>query len=110
MTMQADLFAQPARASVPLARRSDPGTSKAAAESAQQLAQRHQGLILACLREHGALGKDGIGARTALTGVQVCRRLVELERLGLVRQTGKTVASTAGRQEREWEACGGKRD
>lgn len=102
--MQADLFHRPARASVPVARRADPGTSHAAAKSAVDLAKAHHGVILACLKAHGPLGKDGIAARTRLDGVQVCRRLVELERAGLAQQTGRTVASTAGRQEREWSA------
>ena len=86
----------------PMARRRDPITSHQAAEQAKELRQRHHGLILAALREHGALGKDGIGARTSLTGVQVCRRLDELHALGLIALTGKTVLSTAGRAEREW--------
>lgn len=90
---------------VPRARRSDPVTSHQAADSAKELRQRHHKLILAALREHGALGKDGIGARTSLTGVQVCRRLDELHDLKLIRLTGKTVLSTAGRNEREWEAA-----
>ena len=86
----------------PRARRRDPSTSHQAAASAKELRQRHHGLILAALREHGALGKDGIGARTSLTGVQVCRRLDELHAMGLILLTGKTVLSTAGRNEREW--------
>lgn len=88
----------------PAARRRDPATSHLAAEQAKELRQRHHGLILAALREHGALGKDGIGARTSLTGVQVCRRLDELHEMGLIALTGKTVMSTAGRAEREWRA------
>jgi len=30
--------------------------------------------------------------------------MAELERMGLVKLTGETVASTSGRQEREWMA------
>lgn len=88
----------------PMARNSDPSTSHQAAASAADLQQRHHDLIVRCLRPHGALGKDGIAARTRLDGVAVCRRLVELQRLGRVRPTGKCVQSTAGRAEREWEA------
>lgn len=88
----------------PLARNSDPTTSHAAADQARELQARHHRIILACLREHGPLGKDGIAARTLLTGVQVCRRLAELDGLGIAKPTGKTVKSTAGRLEREWWA------
>jgi hypothetical protein len=86
----------------PAARRSDPETSKAAAAEAKGLQGEHCRLILACLEQHGALGKDGIAARTRLSGVAVARRTVELQRAGKIVWTGKTVSSTAGRQEREW--------
>ena len=88
----------------PMARRSDPVTSHLAAASAKELAAAHQRIILACLEAHGALGKDGIASRTQLTGHAVGKRLCELERMGLIRTTGKTVISTAGRQEREWRS------
>ena len=97
MMPQLTLFDAP-----PAARQSDPPTSHAAAAEAHEVRSRHHGLILDCLRTHGPLGKDGIAARTKLTGVAVARRTVELERSGLIRATGRTVPSTAGRQEREW--------
>lgn len=86
----------------PLARRTDPHTSHAAAHQAKALAADHQRAILACLEAHGPLGKDGIGARTMLTGHAVGKRLPELQRLGLVQPTGRTVPSESGRAEREW--------
>lgn len=86
---------------VPRARWSDPSTSHAAAASAKDLASQHHILILGALRR-GPAGKDRIAVITKLTGVQVCRRLGELERSRAIRPTGKTVTSTAGRQEREW--------
>jgi predicted ArsR family transcriptional regulator len=88
----------------PRARSSDPQTSKQAASQAVALQADHCALILACLKRSGPLGKDGLAARTRLDGVQTCRRLTELERAGLIRWTGRTVKSTAGRNEREWEA------
>lgn len=91
---------------LPAARHSDPATSKAAAIAAEGLQARHHALILECLRKHGPLGKDGIAARTRLDGTQVARRTVELQRLGLIEHTGKTVPSTAGRLEREWRCRG----
>ena len=88
----------------PSARRSDPVTSHDAAAQAGGLAARHHTSIIACLEAHGAQGKDQIGAHTYMTGVQVCRRLKELERGGSIRPTGRTVRSVSGRSEREWEA------
>lgn len=99
---------QPAQLSLifdaPLARRTDPATSHRAAASARDLQRQHQRLIVAALQA-GPLGKDGIAARTGLSGVAVARRTVELQRAGLIKPTGKTVASAAGRPEREWEAA-----
>jgi predicted ArsR family transcriptional regulator len=86
----------------PLARRTDPHTSHAAAHQAKALAADHQRAILACLDSHGPMGKDAIGAHTLLTGHQVGKRLPELQRMGLVQPTGRTVPSESGRQEREW--------
>jgi len=86
----------------PAARRSDPATSHLAAAAARELQVEHQRQILTCLRKHGPLGKDGIASRTRLAGVQVCRRTVELERVKLIKPTGKRVPSAAGRPEREW--------
>jgi hypothetical protein len=48
------------------------------------------------------LGKDGIGARTQLDGHAVGKRLPELQRMGLIGLTGRTVKSDSGRAEREW--------
>jgi len=86
----------------PAARRTDPATSHQAAASAHELRDQHHSVILAALRAHGPSGKDRIAALTRLTGVQICRRLIELQRDGLIQPTGRTVLSTAGRNEREW--------
>jgi len=88
-----------------LARTTDPATSHAAAAAAKDIIARHHNIIVAALREHGPMGKDGIAARTALTGVAVARRTIELQRAGLIRWTGRLVASAAGRAEREWAAA-----
>ena len=95
MLAQLDMFA------APTARRSDPGTSHEAAESAKELAARHHRIILAAL-SRGPAGKDRIAALTNLSGTQVARRTCELHRAGKIEPTGRTVTSTAGRQEREW--------
>jgi predicted ArsR family transcriptional regulator len=87
---------------VPVARATDPATSHQAAAQARELAADHHRIILAALEAHGPLGKDGIALRTSLTGVAVCRRLTELQRMGRIVPTGRNVQSTAGRAEREW--------
>lgn len=104
--MQTDLFTLMGleRVTLPRARRADPPTSHAAAAEARELAQRHRDIIVAALKAHGPASKDGIAARTRLTGVMVARRTVELQRAGLIRDTGKRAPSTAGRPERVWEA------
>jgi len=90
----------------PRARNSDPLTSFQAADSAKELAKKHGSIIVKCLVQHGPLGKDGIATHTGLDGNQVARRLKELETLGFIELTGKTVASKSKRQEREWRVLG----
>ena len=90
----------------PRVRKSDPLPSFVAADSAKELAKKHGSLIVACLVQHGPQGKDGIATHTGLDGNQVARRLKELETLGLIGLTGKTVASKSKRQEREWRVTG----
>ncbi len=88
----------------PRARRRDPQTSKDAAAQAKELASRHHKMILSALN-YGPCGKDRIATRTALDGAQVCRRLSEMERIGIIKPTGRVVKSTSGRNEREWQTC-----
>jgi predicted transcriptional regulator len=88
----------------PRVRATDPVTSFEAAESIKPAISDHYRVILECLQEYGALGKDGISARTKLDGNQVARRLNEMQKIGLIHLTGKTVKSDSGRNEREWAA------
>jgi predicted ArsR family transcriptional regulator len=88
---------------IALARNSDPITSHEAADMAASLRERQKRLILADLRDNGPAGKDRIAARVKLDGVQVCRRLPELERLNLARPTERVEKSRSGRWERVWE-------
>ena len=90
---------------MPMARRTDPETSHQAAAQAKELAARHARMILATLEAHGPCGKDRIGALTTITGHAVGKRLSEMERMGLIVLTGRTVRSASGRQEREWRAA-----
>lgn len=84
-------------------RKLDPITSHQAAESIKETASQHFQLIHECLREHGPLGKDGIARHTGLTGNQIARRLPEMQKMNLIKETGKLVLSDAGRKEREWD-------
>ena len=83
------------------ARRTDPVTSKAAAASVTTFSGEHQAAILKAL-SHGPAGASGIAARRGLHGHQVNKRLTELARTGRIVETGRLVASSSGRQEREW--------
>ena len=87
----------------PRVRANDPLTSFEAAESIKDAVSQHHQTILDCLQKHGALGKDGISARTNLDGNQVARRLNEMKVIGLIQLTGNTVKSNSGRNEREWQ-------
>ena len=87
----------------PRVRTNDPLTSFEAAESIKDVVSQHHQTILDCLQKHGALGKDGISARTNLDGNQVARRLNEMKVIGLIQLTGNTVKSNSGRNEREWQ-------
>jgi predicted transcriptional regulator len=89
----------------PRVRSNDPLTSFQAADSIKESVSQHHQEILDCLIKHGALGKDGIAARTNLDGNQVARRMNEMRVLGLVMLTGNTVKSNTGRNEREWQAA-----
>jgi predicted transcriptional regulator len=89
----------------PRVRSNDPLTSFQAADSIKDSVSQHHQEILHCLIRHGALGKDGIAARTNLDGNQVARRMNEMRVLGLVMLTGNTVKSNTGRNEREWQAA-----
>lgn len=89
---------------MPLFRRSDPATSKAAGRAAREtgLVGRHEQLILDAL-ELGPGTKDEIAARTGeLTEQQVARRMCGLKRAGLVQDTGDRRASASGNAERVW--------
>jgi len=82
------------------ARSTDPVTSFEAAEQVKP--EKHFQMILECLKTHGPLGKDGIAYLTGLESVAISRRLPELQMMGLVKLTGKTIKSSKGRNEREW--------
>jgi len=85
----------------PRVRNSDPATSHQAAASITDV-NSHYAQILEALSTIGPLGKDGISFYSKLDPNQIARRLNEMQKLGLIRLTGKTVKSNSNRQEREW--------
>ena len=84
------------------ARRADPLTSKAAAESAKAFSGEHHAAILEALSQ-GPAGASGIADRCGLLPHQVNRRIHELAKAGRIIETGRTVKSASGRGEREWK-------
>lgn len=82
------------------ARRNDPVTSHLAAKRSERFAESHAGRILAALREHGPMSAERLYDFTGLTIVQADRRLPEMQRMGLVRPTGRVFGGC-----RIWEAC-----
>ena len=88
----------------PRVRTTDPLTSFEAAEAIKPVVNKHYDIILECLPTYGALGKHGISSLTKLESNQVARRLNEMQKIGLIHLTGKTVKSNSGRNEREWSA------
>jgi predicted Rossmann fold nucleotide-binding protein DprA/Smf involved in DNA uptake len=89
---------------LPLFRRTDPATSKAAAASVKTFQGEHHAAILDAL-SHGPAGASGIGARCGLLPHQVNRRIHELAKAGRITETGRTVLSSSGRAEREWRCA-----
>lgn len=87
-----------------LARWTDPLTSKAAARRVGELSRSHVAAILRALKE-GPASKTGLAQRTGIEAHSIGRRLGEMEKQGLIRLTGNTVPSAAGRPEREWEVA-----
>jgi len=88
---------------LPLFRRTDPATSKAAAASVKTFAGEQHAKILDALAT-GPAGASRIAERCGLSSHQVGKRLHELEVMGRITLTGRTVASASGRGEREWQA------
>jgi predicted Rossmann fold nucleotide-binding protein DprA/Smf involved in DNA uptake len=86
---------------LPLFRRTDPATSRAAAAESKAFSGEHHVAILDALRD-GPAGATGIGSRCGLLPHQVNRRIHELAKSGRIEQTGRVVMSASGRGEREW--------
>lgn len=90
---------------LPLFRRSDPPTSKAAGRAARGFLGDHERRILAAL-EAGPGTKDEIAARCGLTEQQVARRRAGLLRGGLVVLTGERRRTPSGQTAEVWKRAG----
>ena len=87
-----------------LARSTDPETSHQAARGVHEFAGAHIDIVLACLKAHGPQTIDEIAKRTALTSVQVARRLPDAQKRGWAQPSGAERLSASGRLERVWRA------
>ena len=83
------------------ARSNNPPTSHAAAARVKEFQSEQHAKILDALAA-GPAGASRIAERCGLSSHQVGKRLHELEVLGRITLTGRTVASASGRGEREW--------
>lgn len=86
---------------LPLARRSDPATSHAAAARVAEFSRAQHAQIIAALRQ-GPATVYGIAERTGIEPHAVGKRVPELAREGLIAETGETAAGPSGRQCRLW--------
>lgn len=90
----------------PRARRSDPRTSHAAADSMVAGADQHRRRILNHLRliAPDNATKDEMARACGLDDVQVARRISELVETGLVEASGETRPTATGRAATAWRA------
>ena len=88
---------------LPLFRRTDPPTSKAAGRAAREFLGDHERRILEALAD-GPGTKDEIASRCGLTEQQVARRRAGLLRHGLVVLTGERRRTPSGNTAEVWKA------
>ena len=91
-----------------LAKRNDPPTSHAAAARVKEFRSHQHAAILEALAA-GPAGASRIAERCGLDPHQVGKRLKELEVAGRITLTGRTLASSSGRGEREWQITAASR-
>ena len=97
MTTQPDLF-------TPLARTTDPETSKTAGRSMRKGAAVQRDQIVNALRAHGPMHHAEIDRTMAWPHPTAARRMKELVRMELVRDTGRTRPTETGRNATVYEA------
>lgn len=88
-----------------LARNTDPITSHIAAATVHQFAGSHVEQIVLALYKFGPMTADEIATRTSLDKYQICRRLPEAEKAGMVKATTILRHTKSGRVARVWEAA-----
>ena len=86
------------------ARRTDPETSKAAADRLPEIRGDHARRIVEALAA-GPAGQTEIAERSGLTVAQVSKRIHELRKVGAIERTGREV----GRGEDEYRRAGNGR-
>lgn len=86
---------------LPLFRRSDPDTSKAAGVAAREFLGDHERRILEALAV-GPGTKDEIAGRCGLSEQMVIRRMARLRRVGSVVSTGTTRRTPSGHRAEVW--------
>lgn len=89
---------------VPRARAGDPGTSHTAARRAKDFAPSHAARILAAIRHAPRNTPEYYSQMTGLTVVQIDRRLVEMQRQGLIQVVRVQGRDLTYRGFRVWEA------
>ena len=94
----------PIEDTLPLFRRTDPVTSRAAAATVKTFSGEHHQAILEALA-NGPAGASGIAARCGLLPHQVNKRIHELAKAGRIVATGRVVESASGRGERDWRVA-----
>lgn len=92
--MQLEMFAR--------ARSSDPSTSKEAAAQVEEFSSAMYRNISAELSK-GAGTYEELADRMNAGKDQLCKRLPEMERLGIIRLTGELRKGSTGRNQRVWE-------
>ena len=89
---------------IPRARSSDPSTSQHAAMLSLAFSGKHKDRILFALQQHGPAAPPKLENLTGLTIVQIDRRLIEMQRDGLIRVVMAGGAELVAGGYRVWEA------
>jgi predicted ArsR family transcriptional regulator len=87
------------------ARREDPRTSRAAADSMKEGAGALCTRLLEAFRTYGAMTRSEVARRVGLSDYQVSKRLSDLQHANLLQDTGTTRPGPTGRQQTVWTAA-----
>ena len=84
-------------------RKSNPDTSKAAADQARQLALAHKAMVIAALKHGRPYTSEEIAAQIKLDPLQVMKRISDLRGEGLIDDTGHRRENASGRKAAVWK-------